>query len=358
MIKNQKWFWLITILLLIYNCKAKEEINKNDAIPVTTGRVETKDLVYTLHQVGSLLAKNSVLIRSEAEGRVTGIFFEEGDEVKEGQLLIKLDDTKIKTMISQLQARIRQLEVQLANTQRTLERKEPLVKEDLVSKQEFDDLQSKIEIEKATFKEIKSQLAYYQELSSDTEIRAPFSGTTSERKVSVGDFLRVGDPVVQLVQLKPLEISFRIDERYKTKLYLQQPITLTVAAYPGKNFTGEVYFISPDIDLSTRTFLVKGRVENEQRLLNPGMFAEVTLVTEIHKNALVVPWESIIQLENETYLYVIKGEIAKKVPVQLGLVTKEEAEVLGSQLNPGQLVAKEGKYSLADGKRVKIVGEL
>ena len=344
------------MLLFVYGCKAQEEIKKDEAIPVTLGKVKSMDLLYTLQRVGSLEARESVLLKAEAEGSVTGIFFEEGDWVKKDQLLVKLDDAKIKATMNQLGARLRQMEIQLANSERSLKRKEPLVKEDLVSKQDFDDLHSKLEVEKATLKEIRAQLAHNRELFDDTEVRAPFAGATSERKISVGDFLRVGDPVVQLIQLNPLEVSFRVDEKYKTNLYLQQPVTLTVAAYPGRKFQGEVYFISPDIDISTRTFLVKSRVANDQALLNPGMFAKVTIVTETHKNALVVPWESVIQMENETYLYVINTNIARKVSVKLGQVSGGKAEVFGN-LKAGQPVVQEGKYALRDGVAVKIVAE-
>jgi len=345
---------LLVIPVLFWGCGKKEATKHDEAIPVTIGKVTSMDLTYTLQRVGSLEAKESVLLKAEAEGSITGIFFEEGDWVKEGQVLVKLNDAKIKASMAQLQARLHQMQVQLANSERTLQRKEPLVKEELVSKQDFDDLQSRIEVEKATLKEIRAQLAHNGELLDDTEVRAPFAGAISERKISVGDFLRIGDPVVQLVQLNPLEVAFRVDEKYKTNLYPQQPVALMVAAYPGKKFQGEVYFISPDIDISTRTFLVKSRVANDQALLNPGMFAEVTIATEVHKNALVVPWESVIQLEDETYLYVVNTTTAKKVSVKLGLVSEGLAEVFGS-LKEGQSVVREGKYALHDGSKVKIV---
>ncbi len=345
---------LLVIPFLIGSCEKKETTNHDETIPVTIGKVTLKDLSYTLQRVGSLEAKESVMLKAEAEGSITGIFFEEGGLVKEGQVLVTLDNAKIKATMAQLDARLRQMEVQLANSERTLQRKEPLVKEDLVSKQDIDDLRSKIEIEKATLKEIKAQRAHNQELLDDTEVRAPFAGTVSERKISVGDFLRIGDPVVQLVQLNPLEVAFRVDEKYKTNLYPQQPVTLTVSAYPGKKFQGEVYFISPDIDIATRTFLVKSLIANETNDLNPGMFAQVTLVTEVHKNALMVPWESVIQLENETYLYVVNTTTVKKVPVKLGLVSGALAEVSGS-LKAGQSVIREGKYALHDGSKVRIV---
>ena len=346
----------LLLVILTFGCQKKENAHQkaDNGLLVTLGEVKTMDLDYHLNRVGTLETKESVTVKSEAEGTVKGIFFEEGDAVEPGQLLAKVDDAKIKTTIDQLEARLRQLELQLANSERTLERKRPLVKEDLVSKQDFDDLETKLEIDKATVKEVKAQLAHNRELLKDTEVCAPFSGVTSERQVSVGDFLRIGDPVVRVVQLNPLEISFRIDEKDKSHVFLNQPVEVTVTAYPDTVFRGNVYFVSPDIDISTRTFLVKGRINNDENLLNPGMFAEVSIVTKTHKNALVVPWESVVQLEDEIYLYVVNSDTAKKVPVTLGLIKGELAEVFGD-LKPGQKVVVDGKHALRDGAKVKVL---
>ncbi len=349
---------LIILLTLLSSagCKKAPEKKAEQALPVTAERIETRDIVYRLHRVGSLEAKETVMIKCEAEGRITGIFFEEGDCVKEGQALVKIDDAKIKTTMDQLRARLRQTETQLANSLRTLERKEPLVAEGLVSQQDYDDLVARIDIEKATLVEIRAQLAHNQEMLEDTEVIAPFAGVTSERHVSLGDFVRVGDPVVRLVQLDPLEISFHVDEQYKRFLKPQQPVTVTVAAYPDRVFHGEAFFVSPDIAINTRTFLVKGRINNREHLLNPGMFAEVTIATETHKDALIVPWESVVQLENETYVYVVNNNTAHKVPITLGQISEKTAEVFG-HLKVGQIVVTEGKYALADGMKVDVISD-
>lgn len=342
--------------LFCLGCERQSDLNQNHATtaePVTVGHVGVKDLVYRLHRVGSLEAKASVMVRTEVEGRVTDLFFEEGATVTAGQVLVKIDDAKIRTIMSQLEARLHQLEIQLSNRLKTLERKKPLLAHDLVSQQDFDDLQTKIDVEKAAVLEIKAQIAHHREILDDTEIRAPFGGVTSERLISVGDFLSTGDPIVRVVRLDPLEISFRVDEKYKSSLSLNQPVAVTVAAYPDKTFSGEIFFISPDIDIQTRTFLMKGRIPNNDHLLSPGMFAEVSVITETHKDALVVPWESVVQLEDEAYVYVCTGNEAKKIPVTVGLVAEGMTEVFGD-LEPGQQVVVEGKYSLSDEAKVTI----
>ncbi|MBW1855519.1 MAG: efflux RND transporter periplasmic adaptor subunit, partial [Deltaproteobacteria bacterium] len=126
---------------------------------------------------------------------------------------------------------------------------------------------------------------------------------------------------------------------------------VNVEAYPEEEFSGIIYFISPDIDTSTRTFMVKAKIPNQENKLNPGMFANATITTETHHNAMVIPWEALVVKEDETYVFRIDSNSAKKVPVKIILVFEGQAEVEGS-LSPGASVVKEGKFSLKDGDKV------
>jgi RND family efflux transporter MFP subunit len=185
-----------------------------------------------------------------------------------------------------------------------------------------------------------------------TVVRAPFAGVAGVRTLSPGDYLKIGDPVVTVVDLDSLEISFQVAEKFKPKFSPGQTVNLTVAPYPERNFTGRISFIAPRVDEATRTFQVKARVENAGHLLSPGLFAKVTVVTDVFADAVTVPWESIIQTEQETYLYTVEENIARKVPVQLGRITPQWAQLLDSELAPGSAVILEGKFASRDGGKV------
>ncbi len=187
---------------------------------------------------------------------------------------------------------------------------------------------------------------------ADTLIRAPFAGVAGARTLAPGDYLRVGDPVVTVVAPDPLEISFQVPERFLPKVVRDQPVTLRVAPHPDREFTGRISFIAPRVDVGTRTFQVKARVTNAERLLSPGMFARVEVVTDVFDDALTVPWESVIQTESETYLYTVEDGIARKVPLRLGRVTPQWAQVFADDLQPGASVVLEGKFAARDGARV------
>jgi|Deesub1362A_J573_1020465.scaffolds.fasta_scaffold00768_14 RND family efflux transporter MFP subunit len=344
-------------LLFLSGCEKKnEEIKKADpAVPVITAEATTRRVEYTLTQVGTLKASQEVTIRSEIEGRIINIRFTEGREVKRGQILVRLNASKIQAEVRNLEARIEQLQIRLANKKRTLERNRPLVERDLVSRQQFDNIQTEIKEIKAEIAQARANLGRQKERLYDTVIRAPFDGVAGARNISPGDYLRVGDPVLTVVDLDPLAITFQVPEKFKPKIFMGQECLLRVDAFPNRMFKGTISFISPQVDVNTRTFLVKARVDNGQHLLNPGMFARVEVITEVHENALTVPWESVIQTEEETYIYIIEdGDVARKVHARLGKVTHEWAEVLGSGLYPGAEVVLEGKYALKDGMKVAV----
>ncbi len=319
---------------------------------VTTAPVAEREVVYTLEQVGSLRASERTTLRSEVAGTVSRILFTQGREVPEGRILVRLDDTKIRAEIRHMQARIEQLKVRLDFKSKTLKRNEVLLKRSAIAQHRYDELATEVKETELAISQVRAELARQQDMLADTVIRAPFAGVVGAKDISPGDYLKVGAPVVELVVLDPLEIDFLVPERYKGKLSLGQKVDLRVAAEGEHRFTGEIVFISPTVEVKTRSFLVKAKVANPERRLNPGMFARVSLVTEVHPRARVVPWASVIQTETETYLYRLDGEIARKAPIKLGRVTAEWAEVLSPPLEPGTLVLVEGKFTARDGAKV------
>jgi len=354
---------LYSLLCLIFisifalpGCSEKKQKNnkENKAVPVTLGKSSARKVQYILNQVGTLEANQEVTIRSEIEGRVIEILFKEGQEVKKNDLLVRLNVAKINAEIAHLKGRVEQLRVRLANKKRTLDRKRPLVSQDLVSRVQFDDLQTEIKEIDAKIVQVHADLTLQKERLSDTMIRAPFDGIAGVRNFSEGYYLKKGDPIVTIVDLDPLEISFHVPGKYKINFFTGMEALLSVDSYSGRIFQGETFFISPQVDIENRTFHVKARVDNGRRLLNPGMFARVEVITEVHENALTVPWESIIQTEDDTYLYVIKGDAAHKVSVRLGKVTGEWAEILDTPLVPGSTVVLEGKFAVKEGAKVVV----
>jgi membrane fusion protein, multidrug efflux system len=332
--------------------QAPEERKTDLAVPVIAGEASTRRVEYILHQVGSLEANQVVTVRSEIEGRAKEIFFQEGQEVKKGDILVRLDAAMIEAEIRNLEALIHQLQIRKGNKERNLERNRSLLAKDLVSRQQVDNFESEISEIDAQIVQAEADLSRQKTRLSYTTIRAPFDGLTTARTFSVGHYLKVGDPVVGVVNLDPIEISFQVPERLKNSLFPGQDVLLTVDSQPGQTFSGTIFFISPQVEVTMRSLQIKARVSNGQALLNPGMFARVQIVTDVHEDAVIVPWESVIQTEEGTFLYLVEGETARRIPVRLGMITDTWAHVLGTGLSPGQAVITEGKFAVKDGSKV------
>lgn len=390
-------------------------------VPVTVGEAVARRVEVRLEQVGTLEASRAVTLRSEASGTIVEIAFSEGRPVREGAVLVRLDDRKLQAEIAMLEASIQQLEVRLANRrrdlernpalveaeiqkldeqvrqlrvrlanrERELERNRPLVERDLIARQAFDRIQTEVEELRADISRTEVELARQRDLVAkqtadairtdiaeieaqiartraslaqqkvrlaDASIRAPFDGVAGVRNVNVGDFLPVGGAVVTVVDLDPLEITFRVPEKHRARVTTGLPVVLRVDAARGEVFTGTISFIAPQVDPETRSFLVKAEVRNPANRLSPGMFARVEVVLEVREDALTVPWESVIQTESATYVYAVEGDKARYVPVELGETTSEWAEVRGTDLAPGARVVLEGKFALRDGATVALPG--
>jgi RND family efflux transporter MFP subunit len=145
---------------------------------------------------------------------------------------------------------------------------------------------------------------------------------------------------------------FKVPEKYLPNLFLGQEVQLSVEPYPDKIFNGKIFFISPEIEVLTRTFAVKARVANPKKALRPGMFARARLIVEVHENAVAVPWNSVIRTETETYIYLVDGNVARKHPVRIGKVMDGWAEILDSNLAADATVILEGKFAVKDGIEV------
>jgi membrane fusion protein (multidrug efflux system) len=262
--------------------------------------------------VGTVTPNESVEIKSETDGVVQTIGFSEGQSVEAGALLVALDHTKFQTALQESEA---SLELSRAN----FERAEQMFRGKLIAQQEFDQAS-------ATFQVNQSAVELRRRLLKDARIVAPFAGTTGARQISPGQ-VRIGQ-----------KVDFHVD------------------AYPQERFSGEVYFISPQLDSGTRTALVKARVANPEARLRGGMLAQLDLSVRLRESALVIPEPSVIASGDSNMVFVVSPQNqAVMRPVRLGLRLAGKAEVL-SGVEPGEKVVVEGVKKIFPGAPLKLSG--
>jgi len=318
---------------------------------VEVAPVVRSDLREAMSVVGSLEANESAQIRPEVSGLVQGIYFEEGQAVTRGQLLMKIDDSELRAQYAQVEARF-----DLAT--RNVERSENLSESRTIPQSEYDRARSEFAAARAELEVLKLRI-------EKTSVKAPFDGVTGARLISPGDYVTSGSVLTTINDLSRLKMNFQVPERYLSKVrpgteFRINARSLDVGDEPGAVFSadaglsGEVYFVNPIIDRSTRSSEIKGYLHAPPPALKPGMFANVDLTLEVRRGVLTVPEGAILTVTSGTQIIAVaeneRGEpIAEFIPVRIGLRAQGLAEIepLGPvTLREGQSVVAAGVGAL------------
>jgi len=176
----------------------------------------------------------------------------------------------------------------------------------------------------------------------------------SERHIDVGDYVQAGDHVATLHRTSQMEIVFSVPERFMGRVKRDQPVAVTVAAFPEREFAGQVCFVSPQIDETTRDFLVKATVGGPDGLLKPGAFGTAVVTIDVREQVPVVPEGALVATRTGYIAFIVNGQTARRREVQVGLREAGRVEIR-SGLQPGEPVVIEGQMNVSDGTLVRLV---
>jgi len=282
-------------------------------MPVEVAVAIRDTVVDAIAATGQIEAIQSIEVHPEVQGRITGILVREGQQVASGTPLFKVDDAELKAQVEQADAD-RQLAVQ------ALERTKQLMTQNASSTADMEQAQAKAKGAEANYALLKTRL-------DRTVVRAPFSGLVGRRLVSIGAYVNSQTALTTLQSVNPQYATFQVPERYADRLRRGQLVSFQVAALPGKNFSGEVVFVDPVVELPGRTILIKALVPNPEQQLQAGMFLEARLATEIRPNAVVVPEDALLPMAGATFIWAVKDGKADRRQVSVGVRTAGWAEV-------------------------------
>lgn len=306
---------------------------------VVAVKAEHQPVVESISLVGTVRANESVEIKAEVGGAVEKISFEEGQRVEKGAPLIEIDGGKIS-------ASLQQSEAQLRLAQSKFDRARDLSQTKAVSQAELDEARAVFDANSASVELAKEQL-------KDTKIHAPFTGIIGARMVSPGQVIAPQQVLTSIADLDPVKVELNVPERFMSRVAVGQKIELTVAAYRGEKFTGEVYFIAPQIDSVNRTALVKAKVANSDLRLKPGMFASLDLTLKVKEDAVVIPEAALIPQGENVVVVVVDNEMTAQMrPVKTGLRQAGRVEVIEG-LKGGETIVVEGWQKARPGGKVK-----
>lgn len=321
---------------------AKNEDSKdrgmNKTMNVSGIVVEPQTFDNNLSLSGSIEANEQVEIRSEVSGIVEGIYFQEGSNVSKGQVLFKVNDLELRAQLTQTKTR----ESLASENER---RAKLLLQKEAISQEEYDIARADLKSAQAQSQLIKAQIA-------KTSVRAPFSGKIGLRSISPGTYITPTILVAKLVNTGKLKITFSIPEKYANQVKTNTFLTFTVAGSDEK-YIAKVYAIEPEVSIATRTLQVRAIAENKDGKLLPGTFANVELPLDIIKDAIVVPTEAIIPVQNGKKIFISDNGMAKEIMVETATRTDATILVL-SGLKAGDTVITTGVMSLKNETPVKV----
>jgi membrane fusion protein (multidrug efflux system) len=314
---------------------------------VEVGRVQATTLQDDEVAVGSLRARQGVMLRPEVAGRVARLGFTDGQRVRRGQVLVALDDTLQAAQLKQADA-----QAQIART--NLQRNRELLADNFISQSAVDQSAAALDVAEAQVALARAQLGRMK-------ILAPFDGVAGIRMVSVGDYVKDGADLVGVEDTSSVWVDFRLPERVMSRLRQGQAVDVSFDALPERRFKGRVEAIDGQLDANGRSLLVRARVDNPSGLLRTGMFARVRTVFAVREGALVVPEEALVPQGDKRYLFkVVDGpdgaKVAQRLEARVGLRIPGKAEILAG-LAAGDLVVTAGQAALLrrDGQALKIV---
>jgi membrane fusion protein (multidrug efflux system) len=328
------------------------------AAGVEVAKVELQSLRDDAQAVGSLRARQSVMLRPELVGRITALNFKDGASVRKGQILVQFDDLL-------QQAEVQQMQAQLAIAQASFKRTQELVAANFMAQQTLDTSAANLQVAQA-------QLALSQARLTRMAVRAPFDGIAGIRQVNVGDYVKDGVDLVALEDARQMMVDYRLPERFGGKVKPGQSVELVLDAFPGRSFKATVEAVDPLMDANGRSIGVRAVLPNagkpgEKQALRTGMFARVTNVFSVNEAALVVPEEAIVPQGNRQFVIKLLPPeadaklppdtkfVSKRLEVKLGVRRQGKVEIVEG-LSAGETIVVAGQQRLQkDGSPVRVV---
>jgi multidrug efflux system membrane fusion protein len=356
--------WMLAIgvcaTILLASCGSKPDVVGPEAVPVNVTAVAQKDVPVQLRAIGNVEAYSTVTAKSQVDGELAQINFNEGQEVKEGDLLFVIDPRPFQAALQQAEANLAKNRAQANNAQVQAERYKRLLANNFVSKDQYDQFRTQAESFEAAVKADQAAVENAKLLLQYCYIHSPITGRIGQYLVHVGNVVKNRDTTLATVnRIRPVYVDFSVPEQQLPDIRNSAAARqLKVEAFVGTDEThptgGELSFIDNAVDTKTGTVLLKGTFPNEDEMLWPGQFVSVALTLRTQPNALLVPNAAIQTGQEGQYVFVVGKDLTAQVrPVVTGMSVHEEV-VVEKGLDLGETVVTRGQIRLAAGSKVHI----
>lgn len=330
----------------------KQEEPTVQPIPVSVTEVRAGKLRAASVSSGQVEPLLSVTVTAKVPGRVVNVLKQMGDQVKTGDLLVELEDRDATAQVSQAQANVAQAQAQRAEAERQFNRLQSLLEAGAVARQQVEQAQTQLSLATAQVTAARATLDLALANLERTRVSAPANGVLAARMVEPGALVGAGSSLFQLVDLSTALVKAGVAEGDVNRILPGTQVPISIPAL-GREFSGEVEAVSPNMDRQTRSFQVRVAVANPGGVLKGGMFAQVRFPS-VEKEGILVPVASVLSRSGESIVFVADGQTARQRSV-IVLVTADDT-VAVSGLNPGDKVLTAGQNRLYDGAPIVVGG--
>lgn len=321
-------------------------VSARPAVPVTVAAVARQPMPVRLDTIGTVQTIANVSVKTRIDGVITDVLIQDGQYVKTGDVMFKLDDRAAKAQLEQYRA-------QLDNAKADVSRYKPLVGKEFISRQQYDTAVANQDMLQAQVDNFAAQLSY------DT-ITAPINGRVGTITIKTGNSIKANDvPLVTINQVSPIYVGFTLPQSELPGIRQAMSngdvaVNALASGDGGAPVAGKIAFFDNTIDTNSGTIAVKAVFDNAQERLWPGEFVNVSVTERIDPDAITVPQSAVLIGQNTTYVYVIKDDsTAEMRPVKVAR-TVDGISVIADGLNPGERVATDGQLRLTTGSRVDV----
>jgi multidrug efflux system membrane fusion protein len=354
---------LLNALLFLSGCGNKEQLagasRDRPAAPVVVAGVELRNIPVQIKAIGNVEAYQTVQIRSQVSGQIQKIFFKEGEDVRQGQLLFQLDKRPFQADLDKAVGQLKRDQAQEEHSRVQSERYSDLEKDGIVSHEQADQMRmqakadaSAVDADKAAVEAARVQLQY-------TDIVAPINARAGNLMINLGNLVKANDTpyLVQLNQVTPIYVTFSVPEanleRVRRRFSSGQ---LKVLAYPkgqtDNPAEGRLTFIDNGVDTTTGMFKLKGTYQNKDRRLWPGQYVDVGLELSMQKNAVVVPTRAIQSGQQGEYVYVVRTDSTAESRTVRTEGAYQNLTLISEGLRVGEQVIVNGQLRVAPNAKV------
>ncbi|MGQ3672674.1 efflux RND transporter periplasmic adaptor subunit [Xanthobacter sp. TB0136] len=325
------------------------------AVAILAEPAASRDMPVRVEALGMVESMVTVPIRSRVAGTITRVAFEDGAEVKQGELLFQLDAREIDAQIRQAEATLSRDRAQLEKAERDVVRYTGLATRQAVSQVQVEDSRTTVDVQRAVVAQNEASLEALKVQRTHYDIHAPVSGRIGVAAARAGAVIREDETLATVRQLRPIYVTFGLPERYLNALREAQDahVAITLQGSGDRVDGGRVAVIDNLVDPQTGTIPVRAVFGNKDEHLWPGTLGAVTVTLRTEPGAVTVPGEAVRVGQNGTFVFVVKDGMATMRPVTVNR-TVDGLSVIGEGLRSGEVVVTDGHLSLRDGSAVSV----